>query len=135
MAQTQPIGTRAPSIDELTRLANDALGDAQELFRAEVALAKDELRAELKKMAIAAAAFSVAVLLLDAALLFLGLAVVFALGAGVAAVIGVAIGFLVLAGALALAGRALLKKPHMDRTRARLLRDARTLAHAHEGPN
>lgn len=131
--ETSYVETPPASVDELTGVLRDALGNAQELVRAEVALAKDELRGELNTVKYAALAFGLAVLLFNGALLFVAIALLLAFGESPGLALAIALGFAAIGGILVLLGTKLLSKPHMKRTRSRLVRDAHTLTHATEG--
>lgn len=104
-------------------LVRQALGDARELVRLEVRVAKQELRQELLRTKNALIAAAVALLLLLLALGALAVAAIAALG-------GTALDALLVAAALAVLGLgvcavayALVPKPPLDRARQRMQDD------------
>jgi hypothetical protein len=126
MTETDQEGMPVPAGDSTAELVKEAIDEARELARLEVALAKSEALAELKDVKASAVAFGVsaASALLGLALLLVALA--FALGGAVAAlVIGVVL--LLIGGAAALFGLSKLPDKPLAQTRRRLKEDARQL--------
>lgn len=118
--------------EHLRTLAEEALQSARELVRAELSLAKLELKNEAKKAGFAVLFAGLALLLLHAGVLVLVAALVMALFGKplAAAVVGVLL--LALASGSALAAVAAFKRRHLERTRAGLSRDAAVLRLRHE---
>jgi membrane protein implicated in regulation of membrane protease activity len=115
------------------RIAADAVRQTELLVRAEFALAKADLYHELRLAAAAAAALVGALLLLECALLVWAGALVLWLGTAVWLVALVGVGFAVLAGLCAWAGKALLSRRHLSRTEERIRHDVQSVkesAHA-----
>jgi nitrogen fixation/metabolism regulation signal transduction histidine kinase len=123
---TDPEGMPIPSGDSTTELLKEAIDEARELARLEVALAKNEAFAELRDLKTSAIAFGVAFVaaLLGVALLLTALAV--ALGGTIAALIigGV---LLVIGGGAALVGLSKLPEEPLAETRRRLKEDVKQL--------
>jgi len=135
MAETTDVYQDVASADageEIRTLAGEALEHARELFRAEVALAKLELKTEAKRAALAAALAMFALMLLHAGFLVLIAAIILALSdqAPFVAVVGAVL--IVLAAGAAFAAFAAFKRRHLVRTRANLSRDVALLRLRHE---
>jgi len=130
-----PPSSPAPALDGLGGVIGDALRHAQELIRAEMALAKAELKAEIASAKYAFGAFALGALLLNCALLVAAVALLLALGKSSAFAFAIAGALLGLALVALLIGARLLHVPDMRRTRSRVARDARVLAHATERPS
>lgn len=108
-------------------LVKDVLTEARELVKLEVDLAKNEVKKEVKELERSAIAFAVG---LVAALLFLtmlAVALVVALGGTSLAAIGVGIVFATVAGVAAWIGWGKLPKKPLDQTRRRLQTDIQQL--------
>ena len=132
--ETPTAQTGAPEQEPLGGLIDDALHHARDLIRAEIALATEELKTELGAAKRASIALGLAVLFVNAALLLAAIALLLALGASAAAAAAIGAGLLVLAAAALVVGLSLLRIPRLPRTRSRIARDARVLAHAAERP-
>lgn len=115
--------------DELstTTLVKEAMDEAKELVRVEVQLAKDEVRAEVKKAEGAAIGFGVAAACSLSCLTMLAVALVLALGGTAVAALIVAGGFLVMCAVAAFVGYSLVPKKPLDDTRKRLETDVQQL--------
>lgn len=113
----------APTAD----LVKEALADAKELVKLEVALAKNEVREEVKQLEYSAIAFGVGVVCALLFLSMLAVAVVIALGGTALAAIGVGLALLVIGGIAAYVGYAKLPKKPLDKTRRRLETDVHQL--------
>lgn len=116
-----------PADASITDLVKEAVGQAQALFKTELALAKDELRRELADARRGAIELGV-----SAALLLIGLSVVLvsvALWTPYAAPVALAIGLflLLVAAVLGGLGYASLPKKPLDETRKRLETDVQVL--------
>ncbi len=133
MTSRIPVEPQPNSLEELARVASDAVHEAERLVRAELALAKAEFYQELRKGAVAVSALAGALLLLQCALLLWAAALVLWLGMSGWAAAGVGVAFAVTAGLLALGGMTLLRRGHLERTRARLHSDARSLKESSHG--
>lgn len=108
-------------------LVKEAMDEARELVRLEVALAKEEVKEELKQVQHAAISGGVALTAAILALTMLAVALVLALGGTALAAVLVAVGFLVIAGAAAFIGYGMLPKSPMNKTRHRLENDVNQL--------
>ena len=118
--------------EQIRTLANEAVDHARDLLRAEVALAKLELKGEAKKAALAAGLAALSLVLLHAGFLVLVGAIILALFAQPLAAAIVGLVLVLLAAGAALAALAAFKHRHMARTRAGLSRDAALLRLRHE---
>lgn len=128
MAIESPTPERMPLEEASTAdLVRAALDEAKELVRIEVALAKDEVKAEVNGVKRAAIFFAVATAGALVFLSMLGVALVFALGATAPAALGVAAGFLLITAVAAYVGWSTLPKKPLDRTRQRLQSDVNQL--------
>jgi uncharacterized membrane protein YqjE len=122
----------APTYDSLDhastkQLLQDALAEGRELVELEVKLAKEDVKAEIARVKVAAIGFGLALSLFVLMLSSLSLAAVLALGGTPLIALLFAAGFLVLAAiAGAVAWSALPKKP-LERTVARVKRDVTQL--------
>jgi len=125
----------APTLDGVGEVIGDALRHAQDLVRAEIALAKDELRAEVASAKYACGAFALGAVLLNCALLVAAVAMLLRLGTNSTVAFAIAGALLALSVFAVLIGKRLLHVPEMRRTRSRIARDARVLAHAAERPS
>jgi hypothetical protein len=122
----------APALDGLGEVIGDALRHAQELVRAEIALAKNELRAEIASAKYACIAFALGGFLLNGALLVTTIGVLLMLGQSSTIAFVIAGALLVCAVLTLLLGKRLLRVPELRRTRSRIARNVRVLAHAAE---
>lgn len=104
-------------------LVREAVEEGRELVRLEVALAKEEMKIELKQLERAAISGGVAVAASLLSLSSLAVAVILAFGATVLAALLVALGFVVVAGAAGLAGYGMLPKVPLEKTRHRFETD------------
>lgn len=118
IAMAAPTSADPPKLDELF---SDALANARDVLRAEVALARQELREEATSIKLGLAVGLFGLLLLQAALLCLAVAIVLALGASTSAAWATGALLFLLGGATLGVARAMLSRRHMLRTRARLL--------------
>ncbi len=108
-------------------LVREAMDEAKELVRLEVALAKEEVKEELKEVEHAAISFGVAAGASVIVLCLLAVAIVLAFGGTVLAALLVAAAFLVVAGIAGYLGYGLLPKKPMEKTRHRLENDVNQL--------
>lgn len=128
MTMKQPPPERLPLEEASTvDLVREALDEAKELVRIEVAIAKDEVKKEVKQAKGAAVSFGVALAAALVMLSLLGVAVVLAFGGTVVAALLVAAAFLVLGGVAAGIGYSMLPKKPLDRTIANVKRDVNQL--------
>lgn len=128
--ELSPSSERSPAFLEQASTADlvrGAMDEAQELVRLEVALAKEELRAELKHAQRAAISLGVALAATILVLCLLSVALLLAVGGTVVAALLIALVFLVIGGAAALLGYGLLPKSPLERTRHRLGTDVNHL--------
>ncbi len=118
---------------ELAGTAADAVRQAEQLIRAEFALAKAELLREVRLAAVGVAALMAGFMLFEVALIVWAGALVLWLGTAgwVAALIG--LGLAILAGGSTYLGIALFRRRHLERTQERLHRDARSLRESTHG--
>lgn len=122
-----PMNTQPPEEASVADLVRDAIGDARELIRVEVELARQELKKEAAAAQRAAIGFGVALAAGIIALALFAVALVFALGGTAAAAAGVGAAFvLVAAVAGGLAYGALPKSP-FEQTRARVQADVQQI--------
>jgi len=108
-------------------LVRRAFEEARTLMSAEVALAKDELKAEIRSAERAAIGFGVAAGAAIVALSVLAVALVLAMGGTALAALIVALGFLVVGGVAGTLAYGSLPKKAMTDTRARIEEDAARL--------
>ncbi|MDB5214682.1 MAG: hypothetical protein JWO86_2609 [Myxococcaceae bacterium] len=108
-------------------LVREAMDEAKELVRLEVALAKEEVKEELAQVQHAAISFGVAAGASVIVLCLLAVALVLALGGTALAALGVAGGFLAVAGVAGYLGYGMLPKHPLERTRHRLENDVNQL--------
>jgi uncharacterized membrane protein len=108
-------------------LFKEAMDEARQLVRLEVALAKEEVKHELVSAKRAAVAFGVAAAASLVVLALLAMALVLALGGTAVTALLVALAFLVVAGGAAYAGYSMLPKQPMEQTRRRLQTDLNQL--------
>ena len=108
-------------------LVKEAMDEAKELVRLEVALAKEEVKEELKEVEHAAISLGVAAGASLIVLSLLAVAIVLAVGGTALAALIVAGCFLVIAGVAAYLGYGLLPKKPMEKTRHRLENDVNQL--------
>jgi len=108
-------------------LVKEAMDEAKELVRLEVALAKEEVKEELKEVQHAAICLGIAAGASVIVLCLLAVAIVLALGGTALAALGVAGGFLVIAGVAGYLGYGMLPKKPMEKTRHRLENDVNQL--------
>jgi hypothetical protein len=113
--------------ERLIAIVNDAAKHAEELMKAELAVAKDELKNEVRAAKGAAIVFGVAAALAHCSLFCFAAALVLALGGTPLAAAGIGLLFAAVAGALFFAGKKLLSAPPMKRTRDELSRDIHML--------
>jgi len=108
-------------------LVKEALLDARELLQAEVELARDELRREIRRAKASAITLGIALgaALIGVALLLVGICLAISRGPLPPLLFGA--GFLVLAAIAAVLGYSALPKQPLPATRARLEADARIL--------
>jgi Putative Actinobacterial Holin-X, holin superfamily III len=117
----------APDVEPTTQLIREALDETRELVRLEVALAREEIRAELTQAKGAAVALSGAMALAIASftMFMVAIALAFDLGWLAALVIGLVLSCI--SGALVLAGyRAIPRHPMVD-TKDRIASDLKQL--------
>ncbi len=128
MTMNRPPPERLPLEEASTAdLVREALDEAKELVRLEVAIAKDEVKKEMKQAKAAAIAFGVALAAALVMLSLLAVAIVLAAGGTVVAALIVAAAFLVVAGAGAAAGYAAVPKKPLDHTLSNVKRDVTQL--------
>ena len=108
-------------------LVREAMDEAKELVRLEVALAKEEVKEELAQVQHAAISLGIAAGASVIVLCLLAVALVLALGGTALAALGVAGGFLVVAGIAGYAGYGMLPKNPLEKTRHRLENDVNQL--------
>ena len=104
-------------------LVREAMEGARELVRLEVALAKEEMKAELEHVQRAAVGLGIALASSVLVLCLLSVALVLALGGTAIVALLVALVFLVIGGVAALVGYSKLPKAPLERTRHRLETD------------
>jgi uncharacterized membrane protein YqjE len=108
-------------------LVREAMDEAKELVRLEVALAKEEVKEELVQVQRAAISLGIAAGASVIVLCLLAVALVLALGGTALAALGVAGGFLVVAGVAGYLGYGMLPKNPLEKTRHRLENDVNQL--------
>jgi hypothetical protein len=111
----------------LSQVTGDALHQAGQLIRAEVALAKSEVRQEIRAAERGALILAVGLVLLQSGVLVLAQALILKLGATTVVVAVTGSIFTVAAGLCIGMGAVILGRRHLVRTRARLEQDAHTL--------
>ena len=122
-----PMNTQPPEEASVADLVRDAIGDARELIRVEVELARQELKKEAASVQRAAVGFGVALAAGIVALALFAVALVFALGGTAVAAAGVGAAFVLVAAiAAGLAYGALPKSP-FEQTRARVQADVQQI--------
>jgi len=128
MPENIPPPERLPLEEASTAdLVREALDEAKELVKIEVALAKDEAKKELQQAKHAAIGFGVALALALVVLSLLAVSIVLALGGTAVAALGVAAVFLVLGGVAGYVAWSMLPKKPLDHTVARVKRDVNQL--------
>lgn len=128
MTMNQPPPERLPLEEaSTTDLVREALDEAKELVRLEVAIAKDEVKKEVQQAKTAAIGFGVALAAALVMLSLLAVAVVLALGGTAVAALIVAAVFLVVAGVAGYLAYATLPKKPLDRTIKNVKRDVTQL--------
>jgi uncharacterized membrane protein YqjE len=121
---------RNPALLEETSTADlfrEAMVEAKELVRLEVALAREEVKEELKQVEHAAISFGIAVGSGVIVLCLLSVALVLALGGTAVVALLVAAAFLVVAGVAGWVGYGMLPKSPFGKTRDRLQNDVNQL--------
>jgi Flp pilus assembly protein TadB len=115
--------------DDLTtgELLRQTLDETKELVRLEVALAREDLRSELKQVKTAGILLGIAAALAVVALALLNVAVIIALGNTVTAALIVALLVVVEVAVFGFLGYRKLPKAPLQRTRERLTSDVREL--------
>jgi uncharacterized membrane protein YqjE len=108
-------------------LVKEAMGEAKELVRLEVELAKEDVKEELRQIQRAAIGFGVALASTLIVLCLLAVALVLALGGTALVALAMAGVFLVLAAIAGYAGYRLLPKVPIEKTRHRLENDMNQL--------
>lgn len=108
-------------------LVKEAMDEAKELVRLEVALAKEEVRAELARLQHAAIWLGIATGAALVVLCLLAVALVLVLGGTALAALGVAGGLLVVAGITGYLGYGKLPRRPLEKTRDRLESDVNQL--------
>jgi hypothetical protein len=108
-------------------LVREAMDEAKELVRLEVALAREDVKAELVQVQRAAIGLGIAAGATVIVLCLLAVALVLALGGTPLAALGVAGGFVVIGGIAGYAGYGMLPKNPLEKTRHRLQTDVNQL--------
>ena len=108
-------------------LVREAMDEAKELLRIEIALAKAEVKEELAQVQHAAISLGIAAGASVIVLCLLAVALVLALGGTALAALGVAGGFLVVGGIAGYIGYGMLPKNPLEKTRHRLENDVNQL--------
>ncbi len=128
MSMNQPPPERLPLEEASTAdLVREALDEAKELVRLEVAIAKDEVKKEVKQAKAAAIGFGVALAAALVMLSLLAMAIVLAVGGTAVAALVVAGAFLVVSGIAAYLGYSMLPKKPLDRAITNVKRDVSQL--------
>jgi hypothetical protein len=125
-----PASERSPAMLEeasTAELVKEAMDEGRELIRLEVALAKEEVKAELKQVQHAAISMGVAAACALMVLCLLSVALVLALGGTAVVALLVALAFLVVGGLAAFLGYGMLPKRPMEKTRHRFENDVNQL--------
>jgi hypothetical protein len=107
------------STESTADLLREAIEEARELVRLEVALAQNEMAAELSRARAAAVALAIAGSALTTGLAVLLVAVALATGAAIAVALGIAVALFLTAGIAGSAGYRKLPVAFLRRTRAR----------------
>lgn len=108
-------------------LVREAIDETKELVRIEIEMLKSEVGKQIDQAKRAAVAIAVALAAAVLVLCMLAVALVLAIGATVVTALVVAGAFLVIGGAAAFAGYALLPKKPLQQTRQRIESDSRRL--------
>jgi len=108
-------------------LVREAMDEARELVRLEIALGKEEVKEELAQVKHAAISLGIAAGASMIVLCLLAVALVLALGGTALAALGVAGGFVVVAGIAGYLGYGMLPKNPLEKTRFRLENDVNQL--------
>jgi hypothetical protein len=116
-----------PDTENVGALVNEALGEARELIKLEVALAKDEVVREVTKARSAAIALAIAAVALNVAIAMALFAVAVASNATVPVAVGIASALFVTAGIAGARGLRGWPTVFLSRTRRRLEEDVREL--------
>lgn len=130
MAIERPPSSRTPvQLEEASTadLVKEAMDEAKQLVKLEVALAKDEVKEELAKAKHAAIGFGIAAGAALLVLMLLAMALVLALGGTAVTALLVALAFLVIGGVAGFVGWSLLPKEPLVHTRHRLETDLNQL--------
>jgi uncharacterized membrane protein YqjE len=118
----------APLEDASTaELVREAMDEAKELVRLEIALAREDVKEELAQLQHAAIGLGIAAGASLIVLCLLAVALVLALGGTALAALGVAGGFLVVGGIAGYIGYGMLPKNPLEKTRHRLENDVNQL--------
>jgi uncharacterized membrane protein YqjE len=113
--------------ERLAMLADDAVEHAKELVRAELNLARDELKKEAKAAAFSLALVAASLVLIHTGFLVLVAALILAFAGNPVATTIIGIALMALAVGAALAAMRAFKRRHLPRTRRRLAQDAQAL--------
>jgi hypothetical protein len=130
MAIEAPPSDRSPAFLEAASTADlvvEAMDGARELARLEIALAKEEIKAELKHAERAAVGLGIALASSVLVLCLLSVALVLALGGTALVALLIALVFLVVGGVAGFVGYGKLPKSPLERTRGRLEKDVKQL--------
>ena len=130
MVTEAPPSERSPAFLEAASTADlvrEAMDGARELVRLEVALAKAEMKAEMKRVQRAAIVLGVAAASLVVGLCLLSVALVVTLGGTALVAVLLALVFLVIGGFTLVAGYRRLPRSPLERTRHRLEDDVEQL--------
>ncbi len=130
MAIVASATARTPALleeESTADLVRQAIDEGRELVRLEIALAKEEVKEELKQVQHAAIGMAIALASSVLVLCLLAVALVLALGGTAIVALLVALGFLVVGGLAALLGYGTLPKMPLERTRGRLEKDVNQL--------
>ena len=125
-----PASERSPAMLEeasTAELVKEAMDEARELVRLEVALAKEEVKEELKQVQHAATSMGIALACSLVVLCLLAVALVLALGGTAVVALLVALAFLVIGVVAAFLGYGMLPKRPMVKTRHRFENDVNQL--------
>lgn len=118
-----PDGTRPVADATTTDLVKSAMQQATELIKLEIALAKDDVKTDVRQVRTAALSYGVAVAAAASALSMMLVALVLFLGAGPALALAIAGGLCAVAVAAFIMGNKALPRRVLDRTRERLATD------------
>ena len=130
MAIDVPSSERSPAMLEeasTADLVREAIDETRELVGLEIELAKEEVKLELKQAQHAAIGFGIAGGATVIVLCMLAMALVLALGGTALAALGVAGGFVVVAGIAGAIGYGALPKAPLEKTHDRLQSDVNQL--------